>query len=504
MPKIRIKAKAFNGKEIYPEIDVFVSFNNKDKNLPIFVYNLLEEKLKQKLNRSELKFEIISKDLEMLREKNVEIIWEDFIEKIVLVVDDFEEVKNSFLKRALSFYEEKKENKAKEVLENIDKNTLSNFEKDEYRLLKFMLRDKSEKEFYEEVEYFSKNPLLLKKLFFHMIKYFQDKRDEKLPKKLISLFEEKFSIKDLTEKEKSIYFYLKGRSFYYRGEFIEALKYLSKAREYAVDEELLSDIYNTSANIFTDNLYFEEALSLAKKAFDIRKKLQLDEKVNNTLSLIGGIYLKQNRLNKAYEYFKKVKREDSRINNYKAKTAILRGYLNKAKEYIEKSKKLDKIDEKGFIRSIEMLYLFKKGKNVLEYFEENFVLPEKRKKVDAIVWGLVYMILAEVYKKEYKKVFIYLYKGIKELIGDNYILEAYYLSLYPYKWKFDKKIIKEFENMIKDFRLNSKISDYVYKHSEVLRKEAKKLDLEIKSDNLKEFCEKMIKKEDVFDKYNLF
>jgi len=503
MHRIKIKAKAFNGSEIYPEIDVFISFDKKDKNLPVFVYNALEEKLKQKLNRNELNFEIISKDLDILREKNVEIIWEDFIEKIVLVVDDFEEIKNNFLKRAISFYEEEKKNKAKEILENIDEKTLSNFEKDEYRLLKFMLKDKNEEEFYKEVEYFSKNPLLLKKLFFHMIKYSEDKRDEKLPIKLISLFEDKFSIRDLTDKEKSIYFYLKGRSFYYRGEFIEALKNLIKAKEYSVDEELLSDIYNTSANIFTDNLYFEEALNLAKKALDIREKLQLDEKVDNTLSLIGGIYLKQNRLNKAYEYFKKVKREDSRINNYRAKTAILRGYLNKAKEYIEKSKELDTKDEKGFIRSIEMFYLFKKGEDVLKYFEEKFVLPEKSKKVDAIVWGLVYWILAEMYKGE-KKSFIYLCKGIKELIRDNYILEAYYLSLYPYKWKLNKKLIGEFENMITDFRLNSKISDYVYRHSEILKKEAKNLGLEINSDNLKEFYEKSVKKEDIFDKYNLF
>ena len=509
MPKIRIKAKTFNGVEINPEVDVFINYGKKDNFLPLFVYNDLKDKIKSKLNRKDLDFEIISKDLDKLKEKKVEIIWEDFKEKILEIVKDIEEIKNPFLNRAINFYEEGKFLEAKEMADNINYEELSQYEKDEYRLLEFMLKNKkSEKEFYEEVDYFQKNPIFLKKLFFHMIKFAQDKRDEKLPRQLISKFEDSFSLKDLNDKEKSIYFYLKGRALYHRGEFIEALRNLIKAKEYAIDEELLANIYNTSANIFTDNLYFDEAIFLANKSLEIRKKLHLDEKVKDTLSLIGGIYLKQNKLNKSYEYFKNIDREDARINNYRAKVAILRGYLNKAKEFIEKSKNIDNEDKKGFRRSIEMLYLFKKGEleKVKEFFSKEFVLPEKREKVDAIVWGAVYTILAEIYFKEekFEDFLISLYKAIKILLEDNYILEAYYLSLYPYFFDLDKNLIKNFENTLFSLELNSKISDYIYRHSDILKKEANKLVIEIKTDNLREFYKELNQKNiKAFNKYNL-
>ena len=142
----------------------------------------------------------------------------------------------------------------------------------------------------------------------------QDIRDEKIPKEVIKEFEEKFSLNDMSDEEKSRFFYLKARGLYYRGEFIEALRYFIKAKEYVgKNEKLLGDIYNSSANIFNDNFYFDEALSIADKALEVREKLALEEAKKDTLSLIGGIYLKKNNLNKALEFFKQVNREDGRI-----------------------------------------------------------------------------------------------------------------------------------------------------------------------------------------------
>jgi hypothetical protein len=513
MPKIKVKAKTFNGLEITPEIDVFVNYGKKDKNLYPWVYNNIKEKIKEKFNVKEFEFEIVSKDLELLKSMGTEIIWDDFSEKILRLIKDVnKEVENSALKRAYAFYKDGDKKRAREIFESINKKELNEFDRDEYRFLEFLLdENKTEDKFKEIKEYFKENPVKLKEIYFDFIKYLQDKRDEKLPKHFLEEFESTFSINDLSEKEKSIYFYLKGRNFYYRGEFIDAIRNLKKAKEYAVDEEMLGNIYNTAANIFTDNFYFDEAFSLADKALQIRKRLHLEEKEKDTLSLIGGIYLKQNRLNKAYEYFKKVKREDSRINNYRAKTAILRGYLNKAYEYIQKAKEYEAMqkepDKKGFVRGIEMFYLFKKGEfeKAKEFFAREFVLPEKRKGVDAIVWGLVYSILSEIYFKEGKKEDMYksLFKGIDKLLDDNYVIEAYYLSLYPVKFGMEQKDIDEFNKKISMLNLNSKLLDYVNRHSEVLKKEAKEFGIEIKSDNLRNFYKNLVEKKD-FDKYNLF
>jgi len=515
MHKIKIKAKTFNGLEIEPIIDIFINYGQKDKNLPIWVYNSLKEEVKNRFKVKDFDFEIISKDLETLKENGMEIIWDNFIRNISPLMESVDkEVEDVALKRAYNFYKEDRIDKAEEVFNSINEKELSEFDKKEFKFISFLLdKEKNEEKFKEYVKIFKDNPVKLKGIYFNFIKFLQDKRDERLPKHFIREFEDKFALRDLSNKEKSIYFYLKGRGLYYRGEFIDAIRNLKKAKEYAVDEELLSNIYNTTVNIFTDNLYFDEALNLANRALKIRKKLHLDEKVNDTLSLIGGIYLKQNKLNKAYECFKEVKREDSRINNYRAKTAIWRGFLNKAKEYIDNSKEFESkgkvYDKKGFLRSIEMLYLFKKNEfeKAKEFFKNEFVLPEKRESVDAVVWGLVYSIMSEIYFKEDKKedLFKSLFMGVKNLLSDNYILEAYYLSLYPYKFKMSKKEIDEFNNKISIFNLKSELSDYVYRHSEVLYKEAKEFDLVIESENLRNFYEELvIVKEDIFDKYNLF
>ena len=514
MPKIKIKAKTFNGLEIEPTIDVFINYGKKDKNLPLWVYDNIKKEVKNKFKVKNFDFEIISKDLEIFKENGIEILWEEFIKNILPLMENIDkEIENAALKRAYYFYKEGKINEAKEIFDLINEKELSEFDKKEFKFITFLLdTEKNEKKFKEYVKFFKDNPVKLKEIYFNFIKTLQDKRDEKLPKRFIEEFENKFSLNYLNDKEKSIYFYLKGRGFYYRGEFIDAIRNLKEAKKYAIDEELLSNVYNTTANIFTDNLYFEEALNLANKALEIRKKLHLYEKVNDTLSLIGGIYLKQKKLNKAYKCFKEVKRKDSRINNYKAKTALLRGFLNKAKEYIEKSRefelKEENYDEKGFLRSIEMLYLFKKKEfeKTKEFFKNEFVLPEKREKVDAIVWGLVYSIMSEMYFLENKKedVFKSLFMGVKNLLNDNYILEAYYLSLYPYKFKMAKQDIDEFNKKISIFNLKSELSDYVYRHTEILYKEAESFDLVIEKENLKEFYEKLISVEDVFNKYNLF
>jgi len=513
MPKVKIKAKTFNNLEIYPIVDVFVNYGKKDTKLPFWVYNKIRENIKQKFGVKEFDFEIISKDLDLLKDSGVEIIWDDFAEKILDIVKNInKEVENASLKRVYDFYKEGKIKEAIGIFDSIDKNQLNDFDKEEYEYLKFLLdENKDEEKFRTVTKHFEDNPVKLKEIYFNFIKFLQDKRNERLPRNFIEEFEKRFSLKDLNNREKSIYYYLKGRGLYYRGEFIDALRNLTKAKEYAVDEVLLSNVYNTTANIFNDNLYFEEALNLAYRALEIRKKLYLDEKVNDTLSLIGGIYLKQNRLNKAYEYFKSVKRDDSRINNYRAKTAILRGYINKAYEYIQKAKEYESTqtepDKKGFVRSIEMFYLFKKGKyeKVKEFFANEFVLPEKRVNVDAIVWGLVYSILSEVYFKEGKKedLFKSLFNGINKLLEDNYIIEAYYLSLCPVKFGMKKEDIEEFNKKISMFKLKSLLSDYVYRHSEVLEKEAKAFGIEIKSDELKEYYKNLIQTKN-FDKYNLF
>jgi len=510
MAKISITAKTFNNLIINPVVDVFINYGKKNTVLPVRIYNQTKERIKKEFNVKEFEFEIISKDLEILMENGIEIIWDDFIEKIIELAKNInKEIENSGLKRAYNFYKENKTEKAENIFKSINEENLSQFDKKEYKFLEFLLdKNKNSEKFEKYIKIFEDNPAKLKEIYFNFIKFLQNKRDESLPRYFIKQFEETFPLSYLTDKEKSIYYYLKGRGLYYRGEFIEAIINLKKSKQYANDEELLSDIYNTTANIFTDNLYFKEALYLAEKALEIREKLYLEEKINDTFSLIGGIYLKQNKLANSYKFFNKVKRENSRINNYRAKTAILRGYFNKAEEYIKKAKEFEKnetvYDRKGFLRSIEIFYLFKRGKfnEAEEFFKKEF---EESRNIDAIVWGSVCAVMSEIYFKRNKieEVYKILFKGIDELLKDNYILEAYYLSLYPYKFEMAKKDIEEFNNQTADFNLTVKLAEYVNRHIEILSKEAEEFGIKTKGKELEKFSRKLINRENVFDKFNL-
>jgi tetratricopeptide (TPR) repeat protein len=507
---MKIQVKTFNGLELTMDIDIYVEYGKKDTTLLPWVYNSIKSKVKENFNE-DIDFRIISKSLAILKDKNIEIVWEDFIKKIseFIIRDDIDyEIKDSSLKRAFELYENR-DRKAKEVFKLINQENLSQFEKKEYRLLEFLLSDEKDKIFHEYKEYFKNDPIRLRRVYFEYIKYMQDIRDEKIPKEIIKEFEEKFSLNDMSDEEKSRFFYLKARGLYYRGEFIQALRYFIKAKEYVgKNEKLLGDIYNSSANIFTDNFYFDEALNLANKALEIREKLALEEIEKDTLSLIGGIYFKKNNLNKALKYFKQVNRDDARVYNYLAKTAILRGYFKKANEYIQKSEILEE-DKKGFLKYVKFLYLFKQNRfdELKELFIQEMVLPEKREGLDKIVIGGIYSLMAEAefLNNNNIEAFKFLYSAIENLDKDNYILESFVVSLYPYKYEIDKKEIQKFEDYIKEFNVKEKFLDYIEKHTKTLPLLAKKFGVDINSNNLEEFAKLALDKDKIiFSKYNLF
>jgi len=218
--------------------------------------------------------------------------------------------------------------------------------------------------------------------------------------------------------------------------------------------------------------------------------------------------IKKNNLNKALEFFKQVNREDARVYNYLAKSAILRGYFNKAKEYIQKSEMLDE-DKKGFLKYIKFLYLFKqnKFKELKELFAQEMVLPEKRKNLDKIVLGGIYALMAEMefVNKNNIEAFKFLYSAIENLEKDNYILESFVVSLYPYKYEIDEKEIEKFEDYIKEFSIKEKFLDYIEKHTKILPSLAKEFGIDVSSNNLEEFAKLTLKNDkSIFNKYNLF
>ena len=460
MKKIETKIITFNEQELPIKMDVEVVLNRKC-NLPDNLCELLKEKLNQNID-----FNIISKQIDEVLEMDASFKADDFIQKVLPLIQDeiknnkTETIKNENLIRITELIKEKEFKKAKKIFKEIDFDELSSIEKDEYKYYEFVLGDKDSL-FEEMKEYFKNNTQKLVKIYFDYIKYLEDIRDERKPYKLIKEFEENFSIKLLDKDELSYFYYIKGRNLYYRGEYLGALEDLKKAKENVQNKRLLASIYNTTANCFNDNLFFEEALQIANNALKIRKKFNFAE-VRDTFSLIGGIYFKKGDFNNALKFYKKALKlaKDDRIYNYLAKTFILKGDLKEAKKYLDKSHK----DEKGFYFWIKTLYFYhsKEYLKIDKLYLKEFYCPERRDKKDKFVigWFFYIMSLIAIENQKYKKAKKYFSLSLEYFIKDNYILEANFVKEDIFKYKKFKKIANIFE-------IDRLFDEYMLKHKSI-------------------------------------
>ncbi|MEA3315158.1 MAG: hypothetical protein U9Q30_04825 [Campylobacterota bacterium] len=470
--KYKISAKTFNGIEIKPEIELFVTLGERNTILPVGIYNKVLSNIQE-----DISFNVVSRDLENLKYQNIKVDYNSLIEVITkmileLIPDTQDRIKNPKLLRSIELYEDANIEQSKLLFDEIDNTTLKKFDLDEYFLLSFkLLKEKTKDDFNEARNLFKENPNKIKQIYFTYIKYLQNIRDEKEPKKLINEFEAKYPISILERDELSFYYYLKGRGEYARGEFLLALKNLSLAIENTdkEDEKQLATIYNSATNSFTDNLFFDEAQQLASKALELRDKLKLAE-TKDSLSLIGGIYFKSGKFKKAYEQFKKVDINDSRSFNYLAKCSIMLDYNHKANEYLEQSKTFQD-DKKGFLVLYKFLLLFKEKQfdEVLELYKQTIMLPENKKSYDKFVLGWGFTLVARAYfeEKEYSNGVHNLFIGIDFFVEDRYILEAFYVSLYIYQYSLPINDIDRFYSLIDRYNLKQKFEEYVQKHKNI-------------------------------------
>ena len=464
-----ILATTFNGTKITPTIEWFV-----EKGSNAVLDEDIYKELKAKVGKD---FKFISKDLEELQNDSIKIDKNDFISKFAKEIKDKlnKDIQpNKHLQRVKSLYEIEP-TKAEEIFQTIDSSSLNEVDKAEYLVLKFKMFNKNDAVFNEYLSQIKDHPQQVIELYFDYIKHLEDKRDERRPLELIEKLFKTYPLTQFSEEELATYNYLKGRNFYLRGEFLLALRHLSKALTLTKDKKREADIYNTTANCFTDNLFFDEAMQLAKRAMKIRKKLHLNEDRLNSISLIGGIYLKQNNPDEAFKQFKKVlkKREDSRIYNYLAKTSILQKRFKKASKYISLSKQT--ADEKGFLTLIELLYHFEKGefKKVRKLFDTQIEYPKHGFNFDKFVLGWSNYIVAKSYKKE-SKMKKYIERAVNNFLDDNYILEAYFVS----------KLLDS------NVEIEVKVDKYIKKHSNIVKEYKDIFSLKEGNNNLLEFKEK--------------
>ena len=531
MGKISLSAKTFNGEDINIDLEIFIDgliiINKKaekDSIISTYVRSKVRESvlksLKEYFPKLEIKsvdFKLISLDLKNLKTLMVKpnsdqlaIGISKYIissicdtlsvkqEKLSAKEDEFKakylqinpkkDLVNTDLARSIQLYKERKRSEAFELVVSIKTDELTNDEIEYYDLLQFSLflnnKTKDSKtintKFKRYIKQHEASPALVKEFYFEYIRFLQDSREFKKPRLYLQEFQEKYPISILSDDELSIYHYINGRAEYYRGEFLVALQHLTTALAKANknDKRAVAEIYNTSANSFTDNLFFHEAEMIAEKAYKLRKMHDLPEQYD-TLGCLAGINFKRTDYKKAMKIQSEVlvqskkvtltSREKNRIYNYMAKYSIMADDYKSAEEYLNEAESAG--DPSGFSNEIRLLMFCKqkKYKEMEELYKSTLMLPENHKLYDnfALGWGYVLMAIASFEQNNYNDGIIYLNDAVNFFLYDLYILEAGYASLYLYVYNVPSKYIKKFRELEPTVLIMDQLKEYVYKHSSI-------------------------------------
>lgn len=322
---------------------------------------------------------------------------------------------------------------------------------------------------------------VLRKLAFIWIRYLQKRRDFEAASKEMDCFAKNFPESGLLPIEKAVFNYLRGQIEYHKGEYIGALELLNSAflEMDVTDLEFRSDILNTAAASFTDNLFFEHAQIMLQESLRIRNDLRLAKKME-TLSAMGCAALKMAEYNKASELFLQALREmrentfvveENRILNYTAKASLFTGDFETASALIEESleKAVNNKKNTAFSNSIKMAILTRKGDYVAAdaFFRKTFLLPENHSEVFATAWG--YFFEAEAcYKLGRKKDAVqYQARSVLFFLSDRYVLEAGLGGITPLLWDLSEGERSLFERLIGDADLLSHLMEYQETHCDL-------------------------------------
>ncbi len=297
--------------------------------------------------------------------------------------------------------------------------------------------DALEQRFRDLLEQYAPYAAIQVQLYFDYIKHLQDIRDDRRPRQLALEFEKRFSPDVLLPADLALFHYLKGRGRYYRGDYLEALRLLCQALEGTPPEQERdrARIFNTAANAFTDNLFYDEALALAHAALTIRERLSLAEH-SDTCGLIAGIHFRRGAFNEARTWWEKqrdaaVEKPDNRLLNNLAKCAMMLDDRDAAANLLDQAR--EQGDERGFTAALELrlLVMNKEVEKAEARFKATFMLPENKTRFDdfAVAWAYVAMAQCDMDRGKYRDATKRLTKAQTLFLADAYVFEAACVAL---------------------------------------------------------------------------
>lgn len=390
------------------------------------------------------------------------------------------------LKRAKELFASRAYKEAKETFQSIKPSELSDAESMEYDALSFDidLIDGNDSALDTYKDKYSENPRQACRFWFAHIRFLENQRNNKGAREELKAFQERYPLSSLTKNELLLCHYLDGRASYARGEYLEAISYLAEAlkKNEIGDKKCRAMILNTSANIFTDNLFFVEAEYIAAEALTIRQEFE-DPGIYDSLSCLGGIAFKKGDYEKALDLFLNAKSyadknsmqllpsDRNRLMNYLAKTYLFQGSFEKARETLDLASDGYR-DDKGFSASIRLhLHLHMKQYNKMEdFFLNEMILPEWQKKCDmgALAWCYAALAQKAFAQQTWHDGIAFLARSVRLFLVDRYIIEAAIVSLYRFAYSVPESEMAVYRKLEKTFPLAMSLEDYVEKHVQKL------------------------------------
>lgn len=283
-----------------------------------------------------------------------------------------------------------------------------------------------------------------------------------------------------SDEQKTCFEYLSGRADYSSGEYIGALISLDHAFSNCDvnDHETRSDILNTAASSFTDNLFFDQADALHSRALETRRRLHLSEKADETLSAMGITALKRRDFKSALKLFSESfegsrLKEQNRICNYLAKAALFCGDYKSAEKYLDQA--LDALGAKqdavksSFTYAIKMALLVtvKDYDGVCDLLKKTFLLPEYREDPFTAAWGYYYEAEACFQLGRIKDALQYQARAVRCFHEERYILEEGLAALKPYLWDLEgnEPLFSEYWGLFSDINVMDDLDNYLEAHN---------------------------------------
>lgn len=528
-----IIATAFNGTVVEAKVKLYVetlNFNPRqqleNKLIAPAVYRASRDKILEKLSKmypqqalEVINFSIISSDLEELVSIKFKVHDNGLTEAIVASVLNYlameigfgyqedvkqpevylrqnesrfiarflsspvEKISNSKLQEAMDSYHGQKFVQASDIMKEINPDNLNDYDHAEWDWLSFAIRTKLENAFshalqehFEQVlAKYADRPPLFKRYYFQYIEFLEDVRNAKMPRGLLSLFEKRYPLSLLDDDEAVVYHRLKGRAEYHRGEFLVALEHFSSALKRVDNDDLKSKaaIYNSAANCFTDNLFFESAHWIASQAQEWRRVLDLPQ-TYESIGCMAGVETKRKNYARALELHHKADEliRDMQITgidlnrhyNLLAKNYILVCNYALGKEYLDKAEEAE--DGKDFSQYLRLLLYFRQGS--YEQMDKLFNLKFRgNDEYDEFVlgWGNALMARAAFAQQRFDAAIPYLEDAISWFLKDLYILEARMVSLYGFACDLPREYQDKIMQIIFSSDIDARFEEYVAKHA---------------------------------------